>query len=174
MPIAIEHEDTPTGVQESFAVEMLSRPGYSGSPVFVWRGPWDTATGMYSINGADDHIVRLLGINWGFVSEHAEVREKTILASLPQVERSVKYVSQNTGLNGVVPAWRIIDLLESPQVKKRIVEEARASVKKKRGGAELASAAGNQRRFEEAVTNLLKTPPKPHRDEPQRGKKNEG
>jgi hypothetical protein len=85
--------------QEGFAVEMRSRTGFSGSPVFVYGHP--TMTIKY--RAADrNHFFALLGANWGYVLDsevnHAGERE-------------------NTWLNGVVPAWKISELLERPALK---------------------------------------------------------
>ncbi len=170
MPIGIEHPYYP-GQQQSFAVEMLSRPGYSGSPVFTYKEAWDTDRGIHSINGSDDHIVRLLGLNWGFIVDDAEVREKTVVASLPSMGRAVQYVAQNTGLNGVVPGWKIRELLEIPAVKDRLAkadEEQTKRQSKKRGGVELSSAPDPdaEQKFEQTVETMLSTPPKPRAGKP--------
>ena len=167
LPIKIEIE--PGHIQESFAVEMLSKPGYSGSPVFVYEDSWNSETGIYSINSGNDHVVRLLGLNWGYITDDAEVKEKAVVAALSSCGPSVKYVPQNTGMNGVVPAWKIVDLLEVPAVKDRVSKADKAETERKRhkrGGVELASTtnAANEKRFKQTVGTLLRTPPKPHKD----------
>jgi hypothetical protein len=75
--------------QESFAVEMRSRTGFSGSPVAVYRDG-QTRPG----NKGPQRWWWLLGINWGYVIE--------------------KDTGENTWLNGVLPAWKILEVLEEP------------------------------------------------------------
>jgi hypothetical protein len=137
-PLGIKH---PAGhEQTSFAVEMLSRPGYSGSPVYVYRVPYDLETGNLSVGG---RTTRLLGINWGFITDSAEVSEKIITAGMVADDNSeiVKYVRVNTGMNGVVPAWHLEKLLNSGPIKREreaiITQETRAAAP---GVAQTASA----------------------------------
>lgn len=106
--------------QEGFAVEMRSRTGFSGAAVAVYR---TAATVLAQVKHLD--FWAILGVNWGYVlDEHGE----------------------NTWLNGVVPAWKVIDLLEKTDLKKQHEEHERAFHKKvadhKRsiGGAQQAFA----------------------------------
>jgi len=128
-PLPIRREDGY--MQMSFAVEMLSRPGYSGSPVYGFRVPYDMMTGNISIGG---RTVWLLGINWGFFTDSAEVNEKTIATGIVEDEESqtVKYVPVNTGMNGVIPAWHLEKFLNSGPVKREreaiLAREARVAV----------------------------------------------
>jgi hypothetical protein len=102
--------------QLSFAVEMLSRPGYSGSPVYIYRSPYDLTTGSMLVGG---RTMWLLGINWGFITDSSEVNEKTVTSGMvADGQKIVRYVSVNTGMNGVVPAWRLRDLLNSGPLKR--------------------------------------------------------
>lgn len=82
--------------QESFAVEMRSRTGFSGSPVAVYRTP---AT-VLSPDIPEDRreFWGLLGINWGYILDED---------------------GENTWLNGVVPAWKILEVFDVPKLKKR-------------------------------------------------------
>jgi hypothetical protein len=111
MPLAIRHPDGYS--QESFAVEMLSRPGYSGSPVWSYRTPY-----QFSSSEVPDgpSTAKLLGLVWGFVMDRAEVKEEIIAAvsgTSSDQRNTVRYVSTNTGMNGVVPAWHLRRLLET-------------------------------------------------------------
>jgi hypothetical protein len=105
----IEHPSL--GVQESFAVEMRSMGGYSGSPVYVYPSAWNMNRRITNVGG--QHLF-LLGVDWGHIVDHSEVREKIVstesAATAP--ERKVSYVSANTGMNGVVPAWRLAELIK--------------------------------------------------------------
>jgi hypothetical protein len=82
----------------SFAVEMRSRTGFSGSPVAIYR---NALTSPMIPVGLDPSIPSfwwyLLGVNWGYINE--------------------KDTSENTWLNGVVPGWKILELLEEPALK---------------------------------------------------------
>lgn len=78
--------------QESYCVDMRSVEGYSGSPVFVYRS---RPSGM--IARPQQMIWKLLGIHWGAVKEKATPKSKkgTI----------------HTGINYVVPSWKLQELL---------------------------------------------------------------
>jgi hypothetical protein len=102
----IEHPSL--GMQESFAVEMRSMGGYSGSPVYVYPSQWNMNSGSNTIGGLP---LFLLGIDWGHIVDHSEVREKIVATELQSIapgERKISYVAANTGMNGVVPAWRLV------------------------------------------------------------------
>jgi hypothetical protein len=78
----------------SFAVEMRSRTGFSGSPVAIYR---TESNNPFSAVLPEPRFWRLIGVNWGYILEE-DTRE-------------------NTWLNGVVPAWRILELLEVPTLR---------------------------------------------------------
>lgn len=99
------------GKQQSIIVEMRSVCGYSGSPVFCMPSMFDTRDASINIR----QKYWLLGIHWGHITEPAELREKIVgsaTAALRPGEREVKYISANTGMNGVVAGWHILDLIE--------------------------------------------------------------
>jgi hypothetical protein len=77
--------------QLSYAVEMRSRTGFSGSPVIVYRTP---ATILTDVAVSD--FWGFLGVNWGYIVDEE---------------------GENTWLNGVVPSWKIIDVFNTPQLK---------------------------------------------------------
>jgi hypothetical protein len=138
-PIYIDATSRP---QESFVVELRSMCGYSGSPVFVHR---NLARNFRPSAGAPD---ALLGVHWGNISEPWPVEKKIVKQSarhaLAPDEREVDLVYANTGMNGVVPAWRLMELLEMPKVKAvRDQDEADEKERRKRDtpGATLQSAS---------------------------------
>jgi hypothetical protein len=104
--------------QDSFAVEMRSRTGFSGSAVAVYRTP---ATSLVEVTTVD--FWRLLGVNWGFIRDDD---------------------GENTWLNGVVPAWKILEILELPALKKQHEEHEQKFRKYfkgiRKGGATQAAA----------------------------------
>jgi hypothetical protein len=106
----IEHPGL--GTQESFAVEMRSMGGYSGSPVYVHPSAWNMNRRVTNIGG--QHLF-LLGVDWGHIVDHSEVQVKIVstevLAKGP--DRQVSYVAANTGMNGVVPAWRLAEMIKN-------------------------------------------------------------
>ena len=106
--------------QESFLVEAKSISGYSGSPVFVQMLP------MSSRPKKDDPrtlmIVPLpgsgpwlLGVDWGHLHNWEEVCDETCHSVLPK-----RIVSSNTGMMGVVPAWKLNEMFELNEVQEVI------------------------------------------------------
>jgi hypothetical protein len=81
--------------EESFAVEMRSRTEFSGAPVAAYRTP---AT-ILSTDIASRYFFCLLGVNWGYVFD--------------------KETGENSWLNGIVPAWKIIETLEVPTLREK-------------------------------------------------------
>ena len=117
--------------QESYLVEARSIPGYSGSPVFVYRTPLaPRPKGFRPLP-----TTYLLGIDWSHLHDHHKV--------VRYDEKSRNYVAvtedlwarQNTMMMGVIPAYILNDFLISPEesgrrekavAKERAVEETRA------------------------------------------------
>lgn len=111
--------DAMTPPQESFAVELRSMCGYSGSPVFVETGGAQRQRdGITKIVTAQDY---LLGVHWGHIIEpwavEKRIRRKVKQAALGPDEEEVEQVFANTGMNGVVPAWFLLDLINLPRFK---------------------------------------------------------
>lgn len=100
-------------MQESLVVEVRSLSSYSGSPVFM--GPLNT----------------LLGINWAHLTMTQEVWRR-----LPdgRTARSGEFIEMSIGQAGVVPAWKLTELLNSPGVKaiRERASEADAAALKER------------------------------------------
>lgn len=89
----------------------------------------------------------LLGINWGFITDSAEVNEKTVTTGMVEDEKSktVKYVRVNTGMNGVIPAWHLEKFLNRGRLKREreaILEHEKsvAASVLPNGGAQTAGA----------------------------------
>ncbi len=87
-------------VEESYAVEMRSKPGYSGSPVFVLGTP----EFMHEKANQKRRFFQLLGVEWGHIYEAQPTRNKDGSAA-------GQHTLQPTGMNGVVPAWFLEELL---------------------------------------------------------------
>lgn len=105
--------------EESYAVEMRSRSGFSGAPVSVYR---TVATVLADIPEDKQSYYGLLGVNWGHVIDEV--------------------TGENTWLNGVIPAWKIMDLLDTSQLLERQVwaTETLYKLLEKQSGAEVESA----------------------------------
>jgi len=117
--------------QESFLVEMRSLAGFSGSPVFVyyeaigprvplpdwweanpyawWEGtPEHWPPGSLPGNRSPSGIIErlwLLGIDWGHLPMWADV--------IDEDGARMGKMAVNSGMAGVVPAWKLTELLDS-------------------------------------------------------------
>ena len=110
--------------RESHIIDMRSRAGFSGSPVFVYRTPGTNfASDMIDIH---ERFMCLLGIHWGQFPEYWEVttkkdREKAADAGLITEGQYIKGVS---GMTCVCPAWQILELLDAEEfVKERAMDD---------------------------------------------------
>lgn len=133
--------------QESFAVEMRSRTGFSGAPVAIYR---TVATVLVDVPYEHTDFWRLLGVNYGYV-----IDEK----------------GENTWLNGVVPAWKITEVLNLPALR-AIQDEHEANIAKQaaKGGVVTLSGLDAPPSDEEiagrrdaAILRALNTKPSPKR-----------
>jgi hypothetical protein len=109
--------DSTTSPQESFAVELRSMCGYSGSPVFVEIGGILKRPGGTTMSPPRQLF---LGVHWGHIIEPWTV--STVIRpaagqALRPGEQQVDQVSANTGMNGVVPAWRLQEMFDLPIIK---------------------------------------------------------
>lgn len=103
------------GPQLSFLVEMISQAGFSGSPVFFHfhpgnprkpserRPPPPITPNTWEIG--------LLGVDWGQINS---TRYPVYDAAGSKTDSHVLWP---TGANGVVPGWKILDLLKHPKVR---------------------------------------------------------
>jgi hypothetical protein len=89
--------------QETFVVECHSVPGYSGSPVIAFLPSNALSEQALEASGLGPW---LLGIDWMHFDDHEPVRDKHGIKSSQGL-----YVHANSGFAGVVPAWRIFELL---------------------------------------------------------------
>jgi len=151
-PVPITH---PRGSkQESFLIETRSLAGYSGSPVFVHilpmslRAPSGGWAKLQDRNWEDNnpYMYRgpwLLGVDWGHKHYMETVREKN---GEDEIAEGWK-VPVNSGITCVVPAWKLLELLnidevaqaredEYEKVKKQMLKEQRL---KEDGGVSLDS-----------------------------------
>ena len=114
MPVPVR--DPRRGIsQESFLVEARSLSGYSGSPVFVYL-PAMTARPSFTLDELTRRTLErqgygpvLLGVDW------AHLRDTEAVRSTPNDEPMSEgwYVHTNSGMMAVVPAWKLVDILET-------------------------------------------------------------
>jgi hypothetical protein len=112
--------------------------------------------------------VHLLGVNWGQIYEKRPLRDKD------GKEIEGPHVTEASGMNGVVPAWHILSLLEQDDVRgaiKKIEEKEVARLGKSRAVIE-ASAADEpitddtKDRLEAILRGAFAGPPTPLKDIP--------
>lgn len=160
-----ERIHSPYGIdQESFLVEVRSLPGYSGSAVFLY-----TANAMNDMSMMRDGIPRpadiqffgkgsnaleavrflkpkgpyLLGIDWCHIPRRAPVRN----ASGSPVDGDW-YVEENTGMAGVIPAWKIMEVLNCEElVMQRKEADSKMTRKKAASPVSLDSATPESKPF---------------------------
>ena len=105
--LPVEPIELESGIrQESFLVEALSLSGYSGSPVFAFAMLSKQQMALTADSGP-----WLLGIDWGHLPDRRPVLDED---GNPHPDRS--YVRQNSGFMGVVPAWKLAELLDSEEL----------------------------------------------------------
>ena len=104
----------------SIIIDMHSRSGYSGSPVFVYR----THGSIFAKEGsiiAGGHLMKLLGIHWGQFPELWELSSPSSRvegADSAEAELIVdgQYVRGLSGMTCVVPSWDILKTLNDPRL----------------------------------------------------------
>jgi hypothetical protein len=125
-PVGYELGNTTYPEQPSFIADMRSRPGYSGSPVFVYRTQWtDVRTigddGIQRIDlgsvsnepGVKTNFIKFLGVHCAQYHEKVKIKAQ----GLPDLDQ--KEITVASAMTIVRPAWRVRDLLELPDFKER-------------------------------------------------------
>jgi hypothetical protein len=113
--------------QESFLVEARSIAGYSGSPVFLEIPFFSNIEGR---NPNRRYGPWLLGIDHCHLFSREKVRDQTLRGD--PVNKNW-YVRSNTGMMGVVPAWRLTEMFTLPAMVsflKWVTEAAEAELAK--------------------------------------------
>lgn len=128
----IINKETGTA-QESFLVEVRSLPGYSGSAVLLWSpcamndmsqrrfgSPKPNSSSTIVPGKTSNFSIRqttspkgpyLLGIDWCHILRNAKI--------LSRDGRPIDegwYVEENTGMAGVIPAWKIAEVLNGEEL----------------------------------------------------------
>jgi hypothetical protein len=104
-------------VRPSHVIDMHSRPGFSGSPVFVYRTPGNDLTAIdREGNFVEDMMkpysafVKLLGVHSGQFVERMTAEHAESLYDADPIKRGDKLAVQSS-MTIVVPAWSILELL---------------------------------------------------------------
>jgi hypothetical protein len=104
----------------SIVLDMHSRSGFSGSPVFVYRTLgskfFDPQPGKFLQGGG--HFLELLGIHWGQFPEIWEIGKDKKIKSQIGLITDGSYVEGLSVMTCVIPAQAIIDLLNDPQLER--------------------------------------------------------
>ncbi len=115
---------------DSYCIDMHSRSGYSGSPVFVYRTPGqdlekglDSESAVELLTSRTNHL-SLLGIHWGQFPEIWEVTDGGNLKHESSGEghepliTDGRFIKGLSGMTCVLPAWTILEVLNMPELKK--------------------------------------------------------
>ncbi|MEO6050112.1 MAG: serine protease [Pyrinomonadaceae bacterium] len=100
----------------SVVLDMHSRSGYSGSPVFIYRTGGSIFAKEEIIIGGG-HLMKLLGIHWGQFPELWELSDGGGKGKQQDEEDSEllikegRYIKGLSGMTCVIPAWDIYELL---------------------------------------------------------------
>jgi hypothetical protein len=114
--------------QESFLIDCRSLPGYSGSPVFITmyprmpRPPYYLVPDNHRQYKLMQHGPFLLGIDWLHIENYQHALRRNPKTNEFEKDPDLK-VPTNTGLAGVIPAWRLLALLDMEELKMQRTKE---------------------------------------------------
>jgi hypothetical protein len=129
---------------DSYCIDLHSRPGYSGSPVFVYRTPGydleetlgQSVEESYALLAGTNYL-GLLGIHFGQFPEIWELKDRGYPAkegSVPLI-REGAYVKGLSGMACVLPAWTILNVLNMPKLRQQREEaDKREAERRQREG----------------------------------------
>lgn len=131
----------------SYIIDLHSRDGFSGSPVFVYRRPGnDLGNGNLNLG---DQFLMLLGIHWSQFPEPYEIKTykggaKPENSAEVTVNAERHFIEGLSGMTCVAPASAILELLQQPRLKKfydDANEQAKARIRQEEALLELKKAA---------------------------------
>lgn len=124
MPMFLKNDFT--GIRQlSFVTEMRSISGYSGSPVFYHIPPFSQRPGKVGLESISK--TGLLGVNWGHI-RHPEPVVGEDGTGHPDKWR----VLSNSSMAGVVPGWKLLELLATEDLVKQRKEQSERAKKEPR------------------------------------------
>ena len=115
MPVKVPCE---TGASmESYCLDLRSRTGFSGSPVWVYR-KFGSVLDNGNLN-MRDQFVSLLGVHWGQFRERNKLTIETTALDTESVRISAdkRFIDGMSGMTCAVPASAIIELLQHPRLR---------------------------------------------------------
>jgi hypothetical protein len=108
----------PTGsLEPSYILDMHSRTGYSGSPVFVYRTAVSDPFSSGITVSPDSQFTYLLGIHWGQFPELWEIGKVAKTPEALSITDDAKHVKGLSGMTMAVPAQAIRELIDMPHLK---------------------------------------------------------
>ena len=121
-----EIQEAQGKIRKNFVVDVHSRSGYSGSPVFLYRTSGSNlGVGNNVIVGPP--LVRLLGIHWSQFPEQWELKlQNKDATNEVAISGNSSYIQGLSGMTCVSPAWDILDVLQLDSlVQQREADEQR-------------------------------------------------
>lgn len=114
MPHPVKQAGPTSKLKDSYCLDMHSRPGYSGSPVFVYRTPGTNLAHTLDsgIPDLERSMLFLLGVHFGHFSEDLKI------TGAPNVR-----VTGSSGMTGVIQSCKILELLNMNKLKKRRADD---------------------------------------------------
>lgn len=113
---------SPEHEEMAFIVEMRSIAGHSGSPVFYY----DMGLHLHGVRDQAPQFNTLIGINRGHLPNYDEVVSSMDIAKKTVGKKPPKYYAvTNMAMSQVIPAWKILELLQSAKLQKRQSEDRR-------------------------------------------------
>ena len=121
----------PNGARaDSYCIDMHSRSGFSGSPVFLYRTMGFNLDHRSPMSGSHNNLW-LLGIHWGQFPERWELNSRGELKYASKENRDSlitgdQHIEGLSGMTCVLPAWAILEVLDMPELRAiRDTENAR-------------------------------------------------
>lgn len=168
-PISVKQ---PTNYEDGqcYCIDMHSRTGYSGSPVLAYRTPGDTLEWITGEPGKrfvtlSGSLMVLLGIHCGQYPEYLPIvdspdKEESYL----ELGLSGKSIKALSGMTIVIPAWKIMGLLNCDKfvAQRDTVERERRRTQSK--NARLDPEPESEERSvsgDDILKHMLNAPPKP-------------
>jgi hypothetical protein len=157
----------------SYCVDMHSRAGYSGSPVFVYRTSGSDLTNMNGSMSIGPSVIKLLGIHWGQFPEMWEIAEGVgkKKAAQESLITEGKYVKGLSGMTCVLPAKEIQRMLDIDEIRKVREQHEQMLMRQKNLGdtpsvesyiTDSENQSPYRKKGDDLLMKMLNTPPETH------------
>jgi hypothetical protein len=151
----------------SIIIDMHSRSGFSGSPVFVYR-----TSGSHffddSVVVGGGHFIRLLGIHWGQFPEEWELKNKKKKDKNARRHKTLitngQYVEGLSGMTCVIPAADIVEVINLPELH-AMREQREKEIEKIIGNHRLRPKAESASDMKQADSSLTSDENPTHRED---------